>query len=120
MEPRIQTDLFHARARYFLASMMRSEVAFASVIPIVPHERLPCRRVHTQGRPIMQAQPVEARRAAAVPCGQIPVCLQLRKDCLQSTLVTFATSGRIVVVVALILLTIAIPCCLQGLMASSV
>jgi hypothetical protein len=76
--------------------MMRWEVAFvASVIPVVPHERLPCRGVHMQGRPIMQAQPVEARRAAAIPCGQIPVCLQIRKDCLQSTLMSCATRVEI-------------------------
>jgi hypothetical protein len=103
MEPRIQTDLLDAGARYFLPPMVRPQVVLASVIPVAPHDCASGTRVHAQRLPIL-AQPIEASSTTALPCGQIPACLQERKDCLQSTLVTFATGGRTVVVVAFVLL----------------
>ncbi len=101
MEPRIETDLLYTRARYFLPPMMRSEVALASVIPIVPQECTSYCGMHTERLPIPLAQPIEASSTPACPGRKTLVRLQIRKDCLQSTLVTFATSGRIVVVMAL-------------------
>ena len=101
MEPCIQTYFVHAWAGYHLSTMMRPRVAPAVVI-VVPHDRPAYRGVHAKGCPILLAQPIEASSTSAVPRGKAPVRLQVREDCLQSTLATPAPSGR--VVMALLLL----------------
>ena len=104
VEPRIQTDLLGVGTCYFLPPMVRPQVPLAIVGPVVPHERPPNRGVHAKGVPILLAQPIEASSTTAIPCEQISVCLQIRKDCLQSTLMSCATRVEIIVVVAFVLL----------------
>ena len=114
MEPRIQTYFLHAWAGYHLSTMMRPRVALAVVI-IVPHDRPAYRGVHAKGFPILLAQPIEASSTAACPGGEVPVRLEVCEEGLESTLVTSATSGLIVIVMSFVLLAIHILCCLQGL-----
>jgi hypothetical protein len=113
MEPRIQTDLLDVGARYFLPPMVRPQVALASVIPTAPHDCASSARVHAQGLPILLAQLIEPSSTTTLPCGQIPVRLQVRKDCFLSTLVSCATHVDVIVVVFFVLLTRAVPGGLQ-------
>ena len=100
--------------------MMRPQVAPARVIPVAPQERPPYCGIHTEGHPTCLLQPIETRPSTALSCGQIPICPQVRKEGPQTTLVASASSGRIVVMMALVLLPVAIMRRLQGLEGSGI
>eukprot|EP00973_Karenia_brevis_P017411 2388673-Karenia_brevis.AAC.1 len=56
-----------------LPSVQCAKIAFASVIPIVPHDCASGARVHAQRLHIPLVQLIATCSATAYPCGQLPL-----------------------------------------------